>query len=286
MSDLHAQGGYVAVLDMNAENGEAFIKELGDTTRARFFEVDVSDTDDVEKCVGAVVAWSKETGKQIGGVVAAAGVGNPGKVSRNGAWVTRLEAVELMITRGGDWFGRSHVLICVLQIIDRDGEPLSLEGFDFVISINLRGVIDLCRQLLSTIVKNDPSEDAERGVLILVSSVAAYDGIRLLAPYSYDMDTNIVVRPTRSAFLQRLERCNSLTHIAHGTRSRTSRRTSRHDSAWCIRVRHDEDDVEQSAKELRRRNGVPQANGHSGRVRDTRYRGHQEPYAECDGHTA
>lgn len=69
------------MLDMNAENGEAFIKELGDNTRARFFEVDVSDTENVEKCVRAVVEWSKQTGKQIGGVVAAAGVGNPGKVS-------------------------------------------------------------------------------------------------------------------------------------------------------------------------------------------------------------
>lgn len=65
---------------MNAENGEAFVKELGDTTRARFFEVDVSDTDVVEQCVGKIVEWSKSTGKQIGGVVAAAGVGNPGKV--------------------------------------------------------------------------------------------------------------------------------------------------------------------------------------------------------------
>ena len=53
---------------------------------------------------------------------------------------------------------------------------MSLEAFDFVININLRGVVDLIRQLLPTIVKNDPSEDNERGVLILVSSVAAYDG--------------------------------------------------------------------------------------------------------------
>ena len=69
---------------MNAENGEAFIKELGDNTRARFFEVDVSDTDNVEQCVSKVVEWSKSTGKQIGGVVAAAGVGNPGKVRTDG----------------------------------------------------------------------------------------------------------------------------------------------------------------------------------------------------------
>lgn len=138
--DLHSQGGYIAILDMNEANGQALTKGLGGNSRARFFTVDVSDTDSVEKCVEGVLAWSKETGKQIGGVVAAAGVGNPGK------------------------------------IIDRSGDPLNLEGFDFVISINLRGTIDLVRQLLPTITKNEPSEDSERGVLILVSSVAAYDG--------------------------------------------------------------------------------------------------------------
>ena len=61
-----------------------------------------------------------------------------------------------------------------------------LSTFDLIISINLRGTIDLCRQLLPSIIANDPldsvpssgpsTSDPERGVLILVSSVAAYDG--------------------------------------------------------------------------------------------------------------
>ena len=55
---------------------------------------------------------------------------------------------------------------------------LSLDGFDFVININLRGTVDLLRQLLPLIAKNEPLEEAdgERGVLVMVSSVAAYDG--------------------------------------------------------------------------------------------------------------
>lgn len=68
-----------------------------------------------------------------------------------------------------------------VQIIDRHGTPLSLSSFDFVVNINLRGTIDLIRQLLPAITKNEPvgsSEegDGERGVLVLVSSVAAFDG--------------------------------------------------------------------------------------------------------------
>ena len=80
---LHAEGGYVAILDMNEDNGEALVKKLGGKERARFFEVDVSETDSIAKCVEGVTEWVKSSGKQIGGVVAAAGVGSPGKVCGN-----------------------------------------------------------------------------------------------------------------------------------------------------------------------------------------------------------
>jgi len=62
------------VLDINNDNGEAFVKELG-AERAKFFQVDV-----VATAVKGTVAWSKHTGKEIVGVVAAAGVAHPGKV--------------------------------------------------------------------------------------------------------------------------------------------------------------------------------------------------------------
>lgn len=52
-----------------------------------------------------------------------------------------------------------------------------MDGFDFVININLRGTIDLLRQILPTMSKNQPTEpDGERGIVIMVSSVAAYEG--------------------------------------------------------------------------------------------------------------
>lgn len=52
-----------------------------------------------------------------------------------------------------------------------------MDGFDFVMNINLRGTIDLLRQILPTMSKNKPLiPDGERGVVIMVSSVAAYEG--------------------------------------------------------------------------------------------------------------
>lgn len=77
--DLHAQGAYVALLDLNTDAGAALVKELGQD-RARFFEADVTDTQSVKKAVDGTAAWAGETGKPIGGVVAAAGVGTAGKV--------------------------------------------------------------------------------------------------------------------------------------------------------------------------------------------------------------
>lgn len=63
---------------MNADQGEAFAKELG--ASARFWVCDVSDTDSVAAAVKGVVAWVHQTGAPLGGIVPAAGVGNPALV--------------------------------------------------------------------------------------------------------------------------------------------------------------------------------------------------------------
>jgi NAD(P)-dependent dehydrogenase (short-subunit alcohol dehydrogenase family) len=76
--DLHSGGAYVSLLDLNAEAGEKIVKEFGN--RARFFECDVSDTESVEKAIEGTAKWIAETGKHMGGVVAAAGVGSAQKV--------------------------------------------------------------------------------------------------------------------------------------------------------------------------------------------------------------
>lgn len=76
---LHDAGGYVSVLDMNGELGEALIKELG-SERLTFFVTDVSKTESIAAAVKGTLEWVKQTGKELGGVVAAAGISNPGKV--------------------------------------------------------------------------------------------------------------------------------------------------------------------------------------------------------------
>lgn len=57
--ELYANGGYIAILDMNPANGEKVVKQLGN--RAKFFEVDVTEDASLETAVNGAVAWIKET---------------------------------------------------------------------------------------------------------------------------------------------------------------------------------------------------------------------------------
>lgn len=75
---LHASGGYIAILDMNEENGKRIAQELA--PRAIFFQCDVTDTSSIEAAVKGTVEWVGKTGAELGGCIAAAGVGFPGKV--------------------------------------------------------------------------------------------------------------------------------------------------------------------------------------------------------------
>jgi hypothetical protein len=65
---------------MNEELGQEVVKEIGGG-KTKFFEANVLETDSIAAAVKGALAWSKETGKEIGGVIAAAGVSTAAKVS-------------------------------------------------------------------------------------------------------------------------------------------------------------------------------------------------------------
>ena len=76
--NLHSAGAYVSLLDLNADSGSKIVSELG--SRAKFFETDVSETESIQKAVEGTIAWVKQTGKALGGVIPGAGVGLPGLI--------------------------------------------------------------------------------------------------------------------------------------------------------------------------------------------------------------
>lgn len=77
--DICQVGGYAAVLDMNEELAEELVKEVGGG-KIKFFETNVLETDSITNAVKGALEWVKETGKEVGGVIAAAGVSTPAKV--------------------------------------------------------------------------------------------------------------------------------------------------------------------------------------------------------------
>lgn len=57
---------------MNEELAQELVKEIGGG-KAKFFETNVLETESIAAAVKGTLEWVKETGKEVGGVIAAAG---------------------------------------------------------------------------------------------------------------------------------------------------------------------------------------------------------------------
>ncbi|ORY55859.1 uncharacterized protein BCR38DRAFT_461838 [Pseudomassariella vexata] len=147
VEELIKAGGHVSILDMNEENGTQLATQLG--RRAKFFPCNVLETSSIASAVSGTVSWSQQTCAPLGGVVSAAGVTTPA------------------------------------TMLNRHGQAMDLDNFDFVINVNLRGTIDLVRQALVHLAQTPPTDDdQERGVVIMVASSAAFDGQKGQVSYS------------------------------------------------------------------------------------------------------
>lgn len=62
------------------------------------------------------------------------------------------------------------------KVLDREGNPNSLEDFERIIRINLVGTFNVTGQAAAVIAQNAPDETGDRGVIVNTASVAAFDG--------------------------------------------------------------------------------------------------------------
>jgi 3-hydroxyacyl-CoA dehydrogenase / 3-hydroxy-2-methylbutyryl-CoA dehydrogenase len=89
--------------------------------------------------------------------------------------------VQRSIDAGMAQFGAINVAICAAAIggpaklLGRNG-PMDMSKFDLVLKINLYGTLHMARSAAAAMLKNVPTADGERGVLINLSSGAAYEG--------------------------------------------------------------------------------------------------------------
>lgn len=70
-----------------------------------------------------------------------------------------------------------------LRILDKEGQPGALDFYENIVRINLIGTFNALRLAAAAMAKNEPA-DGDRGVCILTSSVAAWEGQVGQIPYA------------------------------------------------------------------------------------------------------
>jgi NAD(P)-dependent dehydrogenase (short-subunit alcohol dehydrogenase family) len=121
-------------------------EELADEIKGVFAQVDVTNTEQITAAVNAAAAIAP-----LRAVVNSAGIG----------WAQRT--------------------------IGRDGQIESahdLDAFKRVVAINLIGTFDMVRQAATVMSRNEPDADGQRGAIVNLASVAAFDGQIGQASYS------------------------------------------------------------------------------------------------------
>ena len=95
-------------------------------------------------------------------------------------------AVDAAVAR----FGALHVAVnCAgvadaAKTVDAKGEPFPLALWNKVIAVNLTGTFNVIRLASAAMIRNEPDDDGERGVIVNTSSGAAWQGQIGQAAYS------------------------------------------------------------------------------------------------------
>lgn len=70
------------------------------------------------------------------------------------------------------------------RLLGADGEPRPLDRLRAAIAVNLVGLLDVIRRAAAAMARNEPGADGERGLIVNVSSVAAYEGLSGQSAYA------------------------------------------------------------------------------------------------------
>ena len=96
--------------------------------------------------------------------------------------VTSEESVTAAVDATVEKFGAIHVNInCAgvpapCKVLDREGKATALKKFAFVVNVNLIGLFNVMSKCAEKMALNEPEGGEERGVVINVSSGAAFEG--------------------------------------------------------------------------------------------------------------
>ncbi len=98
--------------------------------------------------------------------------------------------VQAAVDGAAEAFGTIDILVNAAgiapaqRVLSREGSPHDLELFKVTIGINLIGMFDMIRSVATVMARNEPGPTGERGVIINVASIAAFEGQIGQAAYS------------------------------------------------------------------------------------------------------
>jgi NAD(P)-dependent dehydrogenase (short-subunit alcohol dehydrogenase family) len=114
---------------------------------------------------------------QISGAFVAADVANEAEVQAGVDAATSLGPLRVLVNSAG--IGE------FIRTVGSDGTPFPLDRFERVLSVNLVGTFNCLRLAAAAMAKTDPtSPDSARGVIVNLSSIAAFEGQVGQAAYS------------------------------------------------------------------------------------------------------
>jgi NAD(P)-dependent dehydrogenase (short-subunit alcohol dehydrogenase family) len=100
------------------------------------------------------------------------------------------EEVTVSVNSAAEAFGGIHILVNAAgvapaqRVLSRDGTMFDLDLFKFTVGVNLIGMFDVIRNAARVMSANEPNQDGERGVIVNVASIAAFEGQVGQASYS------------------------------------------------------------------------------------------------------
>jgi NAD(P)-dependent dehydrogenase (short-subunit alcohol dehydrogenase family) len=118
----------------------------------------------------------QEVARDVGGVFAEADVTDEAQVQAAVDAAVALAPLRVLVNCAG--------LGPATRIVDREGNPIPLEKFEFVVRVNLIGSYNCARLAAAAMSKNEALDHGERGAILHTASVAAFDGQIGQTPYS------------------------------------------------------------------------------------------------------
>lgn len=104
--------------------------------------------------------------------------------------VSVAEDVRVAVDGAAEAFGGINILVNAAgvapaqRVLSRDGTMFDLDLFKFTIGVNLIGMFDVIRNTARVMAANEPAPSGERGVIVNVASIAAFEGQVGQAAYS------------------------------------------------------------------------------------------------------